>query len=85
MLYQLPDGRTVEISIEDFLTLSDDEIKGLVGYSDVGDHINNPMYGSAIRRPGRPEPEDDIYTDFEVPDVPSEAKFKDQDYTAEEE
>lgn len=85
MLYQLPDGRTVEISIEDFLSFSDEELKGLIGYSDVGDHINNPLYGSAITKPGRFEPEDEIYSDFDVPDVPAEEKFKDQDYVADDE
>lgn len=84
MLYQLPNGKTVEISIEDYLALTDEELNGLVGY-DCGVGINNPHYGSAITKPGKEEPDDEIYSDQEIQDVPSEEKFKDQDYTEDDE
>ena len=73
MLYQLPDGRTVEISVYDYLELSDEELKGLMGYQNIGVVITNPMYGSAIRKP-------DKSTEQEFPDT-----LDDADYIIEEE
>lgn len=84
MLYQLPDGRTVEISINDYLDLTDEELKELVGYPNVGEEIRSPLYGSAITKPGRPSPQDGDYRDKELPDVPDTEKFNDQDYTVDE-
>ena len=83
MLYQLPDGRTVEISLELYLQASDEEIQSLIGMN-FGVVLNNPMYGSVISKPGKPEPDTcDQYT--ELPDATSEEKFEDQDYIADEE
>jgi len=84
MLYQLPDGRTIEISLHDYLDFSDEELKALIG-TNYGEELNAPFYGSAITKPGRPDPEDELYSSEEIPDVPSEEKLKDQDYTADEE
>lgn len=58
MLYQLPDGRTIEISAYDLVTFTDEELASLIGYSYIGDYINNPFYGSAINKPGRSAPVD---------------------------
>ncbi len=52
MLYQLPDGRTIEISLDDYLKLSDQELKDLVGLN-YGMAINNPLYGSYITKPSK--------------------------------
>lgn len=85
MLYQLPDGRTIEISLNDYLSLTDEELRELAAY-DIGHQINNPYYGSAMNKPGRPEPEDDdAFNQIEIPDVPSEHKLLDQDYEPEDE
>ena len=83
MLYQLPDGRTVEISIYDYLNFSDEELRNLVGYNH-GLEINNPKYGSIITKPGRPEPESGNYRDQDIQEVPEEERFNDQDYTPDE-
>ena len=82
MLYQLPDGRTIELSINDYLDFSDEEIRGLMAY-DAGAVINNPFYGTVMTKPGKPEPEEDKTPD--VDKATSAEKFKDQDYTADEE
>jgi len=55
MLYQLPDGRTVEMSLEDYLSFTDLELHQLQGNTYYGDQINNPYYGSIINKPGKPE------------------------------
>lgn len=84
MLYQLPDGRTVELSIYDYLSLSDEELRNLVG-THYGSEINNPSYGSIITKPGRPEPDDvDHYREKDIQDVSDDEKFDDQDYTPDE-
>lgn len=83
MLYQLPDGRTIEISIHDYLAFSDEELRQIIG-TDYGMEINNPSYGSIITKPGRTEPDDGDFRDIDIPDVPEEEKFEDQDYTADE-
>lgn len=82
MLYQLPDGRTIYLTIEEYLSLTDEGLRDLMG-SNLGTVVNNPMFRSATLKPGRPEPEED--TIKEIPDVSSEEKRKDQDYTAENE
>tara|TARA_R110002126_G_scaffold102802_1_gene235082 strand:+ start:4129 stop:4377 length:249 start_codon:yes stop_codon:yes gene_type:complete len=81
MLYQLPDGRTIELSISDYLDFSDEEIRGLLAY-DEGRMVNDPFFASASRKPGRPEPEEDITHDIDK--VSSLDKLKDQDYTPDE-
>ena len=47
MLYQLKSGRTIEISIEQFLEMTDEELEDLEG---LGMHhtmeINNPFYNT---------------------------------------
>ncbi len=84
MLYQLPDGRTVEMSIYEYLTLSDEEINSLVGYNH-GAEINNPKYGSIITKPDYYDSEDEDFREKDIPDVPDVEKFFDQDYSYEEE
>ena len=83
MLYQLKDGRTIEISIYEFLSATDEELNQLIG-TNYGMEINNPNHGSIITKPGRMSPDDDIYTDQDIPDVPDQEKFDDQDYTPDE-
>ena len=81
MLYQLPDGRTIELSLNDYLELSDEEIRGLAAY-DIGSIVNNPFYGSATKKSGRSKSED---TTPDLYDADEEDKFNDQDYTVDEE
>ena len=59
MLYQMPDGRAVEMSLEDYLSLSDLELHQLQGNKYYGDEINNPHYGSIINKPGKPDKKSD--------------------------
>lgn len=45
MIYQLPNGRIIEISVEQFLDLDDTEVKELDGLSSVYSlECNNPFY-----------------------------------------
>jgi len=47
MIYQLPNGKTINLSIEDFLQLTDDDIKLLVSMN-IGETIINPFQGSVL-------------------------------------
>jgi len=45
MIYQLPSGRIIEISVEQYLSLTDDEIRELNGMSSAYTlECNNPFY-----------------------------------------
>ena len=47
MIYQLPNGKTINLSIEDFLQLTDDDIKLLVSMN-AGETIIDPFQGSVL-------------------------------------
>ena len=46
MLYQLPNGKVVYLSIEEYLDLTDEDVQYLMSL-DYGEHIVNPFSGSA--------------------------------------
>ena len=47
MLYQLPNGKVIYLSIEQYLELTDLDVQYLMSI-DYGDHIVNPFTDSAI-------------------------------------
>lgn len=49
MLYQLPTGKTIEISFEYWLTLTDEELQLIIA-SDSGVMIPSPFFESVIRK-----------------------------------
>jgi hypothetical protein len=49
MLYQLPNGKVVHLSIEEYLDLTDEDIQYLMSL-DFGEHIQNPFTGSAVEQ-----------------------------------
>jgi len=49
MNYQLPNGKTVYLTIEEYLSLSDEDIQYLVSL-DVGESVLNPFKGSVINQ-----------------------------------
>jgi|TARA_R110002020_G_scaffold29744_1_gene93842 hypothetical protein len=56
MIYQLPSGRILEISTEQYLDLSDQDIQDLVGLSNYfTSDVGNPFYKSFASR-GKKEP-----------------------------
>lgn len=48
MLYQLPNGRVIYLSIEEFLSLTDADIQYLVSL-DQGEKPTDPFFGSVTR------------------------------------
>ena len=55
MNYQLPNGKVIYISIEEYLSLTDADIQYLVAL-DYGDTVNNPFSGSAVDTKKKAEP-----------------------------
>lgn len=51
MLYQLPNGKTHKLTVEQFLSMSDDDLKQLEGNNKGGFEINDPFYESALDEP----------------------------------
>ena len=49
MLYQLPNGKVIHLSIEEYLDLTDEDIQYLMSI-DYGEHIRDPFTGSAVEK-----------------------------------
>ena len=49
MLYQLPNGKVVHLSIEEYLDLTYEDIQYLMSI-DYGEHIRDPFTGSAVEK-----------------------------------
>jgi hypothetical protein len=80
MLYQLPNGKVIEISLEDYLEMTDIDFQNIMAFN-LGEHINNPWVNSAIDEDEDPEEEDIVK---ELPEVTDSDKLEDQDYYEEE-
>lgn len=59
MLYQLSNGRTIYLTIEEYLSLTDQDIQYLVSL-DCGETVLNPFRGSATVDKSQPEKEYDF-------------------------
>lgn len=88
MLYQLPNGKCIEISIEQYLRMTDDELSMYVAFN-YGDEINDPFALSVLRYGSVTEKEeiidDDAITQEEeyvedLTDVLPEEKLYDDEY-----
>lgn len=82
MLYQLPNGKVIEITIEQYLRLTDDEVQELLAYN-AGDIVDNPFFGSALDGKFMSyedlyEVDDDIEPD--LPDIDDLDKLSDEDF-----
>ncbi len=49
MLYQLPTGKVIEISTEQYLEMSDEELEYLIAYN-YGDTLEDPWFGSILKK-----------------------------------
>jgi hypothetical protein len=74
MLYQLPNGKVIEISTEQYIEMSDEELEYLIAYN-YGDVLENPWFGSVLSKQSSDVP--DILPD--LIDIPDEEKLVDPD------
>lgn len=87
MLYQLPTGKVIEISTEQYLEMSDEELEYLIAYN-YGDNLEDPWFGSVLNKRDTSSVPDDIIDAFpDLTDIPDTDKlsFTDIDYNPEEE
>ena len=75
MLYQLPTGKVIEISTEQFIDMTDEELEYLIAYN-YGDSLENPWFGSVLSK-GSPDTPEEITP--ELPDIPQGEKYLDLD------
>jgi hypothetical protein len=54
MLYQLPTGKTIEISTEQYFEMTDEDFEYLIAYN-YGDSLENPWFGSVITKKPPPD------------------------------
>ena len=59
MYYQLPNGKVIEISTEQYFMMSDEELEYLVAYN-YGDVIENPWHGSVLNKHSVSSDEDSV-------------------------
>jgi hypothetical protein len=80
MLYQLPNGKVIHLTIEEFLDLTDQDIQYLMSI-DFGEHIRDPFTGSAVEKNTREKYIDIEFLpmeDYDLNDIPSdESPFDD--------
>jgi hypothetical protein len=83
VLYQLPNGKVIEISTEQFVEMTDEELEYLIAYN-YGEVQENPWFGSVLSKQA-PEDEIDILP-VELPDVKDNDKISslDADFNVED-
>lgn len=87
MLYQLPNGKVIEISTEQYIEMSDEELEYLIAYN-YGDNLEDPWFGSVLsKRDNSSPPDDSPELPSDLIDIPETDKlsFTDIDYSPEEE
>lgn len=87
MLYQLPNGRVIELSTEQYFQMTDDELEYLIAYN-FGDNVEDPWFGSVIHNSSRISKDEDppeIITDLTDVSMEDKISYTDIDYKPEEE
>lgn len=77
MLYQLPNGKVIEISTEQYLEMSDEELEYLIAYN-YGEVMENPWFGSVLSKKEAAPPSDITESD-DIIEIPDEEKLSDLD------
>lgn len=82
MFYQLPNGKVIEISTEQYLEMTDEELEYLIAYN-YGDVVENPWHGSVLSKGDVTSINDDILPD--LTDISELDKLTDLDADIEDE
>jgi hypothetical protein len=71
LLYQLPNGKVIQLTLEQFLEMTDEDEQYLISIG-WGEYIHDPFYGSAAKKPRQnyhsPEREIDFREESDEPD-----------------
>ena len=79
MLYSLPNGKVIEISVEQYLDITDEELEYLISVN-FGEYVENPFFGSVIHSNIIPSEEIDEVINIIINDIAIEDEDKDIDY-----
>ena len=80
MLYQLPNGKVIEISLEQYLELSDADFETIISYN-LGHELENPFFGSILGKSSSMTLDEDIEdSEKELPDIDFDEKLTDEDF-----
>jgi len=82
MLYQLPNGKVIEISTEQFIEMTDEELEYLIAYN-YGEVHENPWHGSVLHKQP-PIDIDDLPSDLTEIPLDDRITFNDIDFNIEE-
>lgn len=78
MLYQLASGRTIEISLEQYLDMTDEELNDLEGLNFTNTmEINNPFYGT-YRETGVRSEKKAQTDEHDLTNIPNQVKLDDK-------
>ncbi len=78
MIYQMSSGRAIEITIDQYLDMSDTELKALDSYG-IGETIEDPWFGSTISKYHMVIDEEEEYILPDLTVIPIEEKLIDLD------
>ena len=79
LIYQLKNGNSIELSVEQYLSMSDAELDYL-NANNSGDYIENPWFGSILSKHSSPEPiDEEEYIIKDLTSVTDEEKLVDPD------
>jgi len=85
MIYQLSNGKIIELSIEQYLELDDNDIHELIGLSSsYSIETNNPFFQPFNIKNKYKDPELDHEIEPDLTDIDSEQKREDEDFHREE-
>ena len=76
MMYQLPTGKVIEISTEQFFSMTDEELEYLIAFN-YGDVVENPWQGSVLTN--KRKTEDSPETVPDLTDIPTINTLSDLD------
>ena len=86
MIYQLANGKCIEMSVEQYLKMTDEDFQNLIGYN-FGEEFNDPFMHSVLRHgPVKEDIEDELEEDYpeedfeDLIDISPEEKFLDEDF-----
>lgn len=77
MLYQLPNGKTIEIPTELYLDMTDEDLEYFIA-TNFGDHIEDPWFGSVLSGSSPRQKESDLT------DITPQEKLTDPDVNPED-
>ena len=64
MIYQLPSGKVINLSVEQYLEMSDSEIQEII-CNNYGSYIESPFYGSSAKINKKTKKNEDIDTSID--------------------